>query len=55
MNYQLSIFCAIRHKFTVYHTVRHKTAQNIPKIWSVLQLYLLLQRQNDRARVEKLN
>ena len=45
MNYELSIFCAIRHNMS----------QNIPKIWSVLQLYLLLQRQNDRARVEKLN
>ncbi len=55
MNYQLSFFYAIRHKITVYHTVRHKSAQNIPKIWSVLQLYLLLQRQNDKARVAKFN
>ena len=55
MKYELLIFYAIRHKFTVYHTIRHKMSQNIPKIWSVLQLYLLLQRQNDRARVEKLN
>lgn len=54
MNYQLSFFYAIRHKITVYHTVRHKSAQNIPKIWSVLQLYLLLQRQNDKLELQNL-
>ena len=42
---KLSIIYAIRHIFTVYHTIRHKTRQNIPKICGILQLNVILQRQ----------
>ena len=47
------IFCAIRHRFTIYHTIRHKTLHNIPLMQGFLQLCVILQRQMMEQREQK--
>jgi hypothetical protein len=44
---------AIRHRFTVYHTIRHKLLHNIPLMQEFLQLFVILQRQMMEQREQK--
>ena len=45
----ISVVSAIRHRFTVYHTIRHKPLHNIPLMQGFLQLSVILQRQTDKV------
>jgi hypothetical protein len=38
----ISVVHVIRHKFTVYHTIRHKSMHNIPLMQEFLQLFVIL-------------
>ena len=38
----ISVVHVIRHKFTVYHTIRHKSMHNIPLMQEFLQLFVVL-------------
>ena len=45
----ISVVSAIRHRSTVYHTIRHKPLHNIPLMQGFLQLSVILQRQTDKV------